>query len=89
MTLLLVRNLCSAVIQSGFFKYPALKKSLKVLTSFFKGMFLWDAKGCPGKTKTHLYVPSFDDSNLITIQANSYYYFHLTFFFLGGAKAWA
>lgn len=88
MTLLLVRNLCSAVIQSGFFKYPALKKSLKVLTSFFKGMFLWDAKGCPGKTKTHLYVPSFDDSNLIIIKQIPITIFILHFF-LGEAKAWA
>lgn len=62
--LLVVRNLCSAVTQSGYFKHPALKKSLRILTSFFKDILLEYAKWCPGEThKVLIYFLFLDDTN--------------------------
>ena len=55
---------CHSVVTS---RYAALKKSLKVLTSFFKYIFYWILKGTLEKHKMHLYFPSFESNKLIIV----------------------
>ena len=78
--LLLVRNLCSAITQSSYFKICCFEKAIESFNIFLQVHPFIGCQRTPGKThKIHLYFPSFEKNKLIIIYANFNYYLHVTF----------
>lgn len=78
--LLVVRNLCSAVTQSGYFKISCLKKVIESFEIFPQGQPFIECQKAPWKKHTrYFFVFYFEDSNLISTEANFNYYLHVTF----------